>query len=141
MYLLDTNVISELRKVKTGKANPAVVRWAESVSSQLMYVSAISIMELEIGVQLKERSDLRQGRTLRFWLEQKVLPGFEGRILSVDTTIARRCAALQVPDPASYRDSLIAATALVHGMTVITRNVDDFGRVAVFNPWDTSTEK
>ena len=85
-----------------------------------------------------ERRDPRQGSVLRAWLQQLLLPSFEGRILGIDAEIARRCAALHVPDPRSYRDSLIAATALVHGMTVVTRNVEDFRAtgVSVFNPWE-----
>jgi hypothetical protein len=97
----------------------------------------ISILEIEMGVLQKQRSDPKQAAVLRAWLESHVLPSFAGRILAVDTAIAKRCASLHVPDPCSYRDSLIAATALVHGMTVVTRNVFHFQRtgVAVFDPW------
>ena len=138
MYLLDTNVVSELRKVHTGKASPQVVAWANSVTPASLFLSAISVLELETGILLVERRDTKQGKALRDWLETQVLPAFDGRILVVDTAVARQCARLHVPDPRSDRDALIAATALVHGMTVVTRNVDDFKAtgVALLNPWD-----
>ncbi len=137
MYLLDTNVISELRKAKSGKANSKVTAWAESVAANSLFLSAITILELETGVLLVERRDPPQGAILRAWLESRVLPAFSGRILSVDTAVALRCAKLHVPDPRSDRDALIAATALVHGLTVVTRNVADFEVTGteLFNPW------
>lgn len=139
MYLLDTNVVSELRKAKSGKANKKVKAWANSVSVTSMFLSAITILELETGILLLERRDSTQGAMLRTWLESHVLPAFAGRILSVDLAVAQRCARLHVPDPRAYRDTLIMATALVHGMTVVTRNVVDFENVGVevFNPWRT----
>ena len=126
MYLLDTNVVSELRKVRQGKANARVAKWAGSVNAADLYLSAITIQELEIGVQLIERRDPAQGALFRTWLNRHVLPAFDERILPVDLIVAQRSASLHVPDPQPMRDSLIAATALVHGMTVVTRNVDDF---------------
>jgi len=137
MYLLDTNVVSELRKVKTGKVHRNVRAWAKSVSTPTLFLSAISIMELEIGILLIERRDRSQGERLRFWMEDQVLPAFHGRILAVDTPVAQRCAALHVPTPCSDRDALIAATAMVHGMIVVTRNVSDFELtgVTIINPW------
>ena len=137
MYLLDTNIVSELRKAKSGKADQNVKAWAESVSATSMFLSAITILELETGMLLVERRDPTQGAVLRTWLDAHVLPAFSGRILAVDLAVAQRCAKLHVPDPHSYRDSLIAATALVHGMTVVTRNVADFesAGVEIFNPW------
>lgn len=137
MYLLDTNVVSELRKIDTGRADSRVKAWSELQPTESTFLSVITIMELEQGTLLMERRDLRQGAMLRAWLERQVLIEFEGRVLSVDTQTAKRCAALHVPDPCSYRDSLIAATALVHGMTVVTRNFSHFARagVKVFNPW------
>jgi predicted nucleic acid-binding protein len=137
MYLLDTNVVSELRKGNTGKAHRNVSAWAKSVSAPTLFVSAISILELEIGILLIERRDRLQGAILRTWMRDYVLPTFNGRILSVDTPVAQRCAALHVPTPCSERDALIAATAIIHGMTVVTRNVSDFEStgVAVINPW------
>jgi len=140
MYLLDTNVVSELRKVRLGKADPHVADWADSVEATDLYLSAISIQELEIGVLLAERRDPSQGAIFRTWLNAHVLPAFAGRILSVDTAVAQRSARLHVPDPRPVRDGLIAATALVHGMTVVTRNVADFEPtgVLVLNPWRSS---
>ena len=137
MYLLDTNVISELRKGKSGTADGRVVAWAERVPASALYISVITLLELEIGVLLALRRDSAQGEVLRSWLSVHVLPAFSGRILSIDTAVAERCAKLRVPDPRSGRDALIAATALVHGMRVVTRNVQDFARTGakLLNPW------
>jgi predicted nucleic acid-binding protein len=139
-YLLDTNVVSELRKVSTGKADANVNRWADSVAVSDLYLSAITIQELEFGVLLAERRDPVQGAMLRTWLESHVLPAFAGRILSVDTAVAQCSAKLNVPNPRPVRDGLIAATAMVHRMTVVTRNIEDFAPtgVALFNPWSPS---
>ena len=138
MFILDTNVVSELRKVRLGKADVNVTAWAQSVDAADLFVSAITIMELELGVLSIERKDATQGAMLRSWLEQLVLPEFSGRTLSVDTAVAQRCARLHVPDKRGERDALIAATGLVHGMTVVTRNVADFTPtgVKVLNPWE-----
>ena len=137
MFILDTNVVSELRKAKTGKADRNVLAWASSVSSGSLFLSAITVLELETGVLQKERSDSAQGGLLRAWLDDHVLPAFQGRVLPVDTAVALRCAKLHIPDPRAERDALIAATALVHGMTVVTRNVSDFVATGVLmlNPW------
>lgn len=137
MYLLDTNVVAELRKAKAGKADRKVTAWAESVAPSNLFLSAITVLELELGVLLIERRDHAQGATLRSWMDSHVLPAFAGRILPIDTPVARRCAQLHVPDPKSERDAFIAATALAHGMTVVTRNVGDFAStdVVVLNPW------
>ena len=138
MYLLDTNVVSELRKVRAGKADVRVAAWADSVDVADLFLSAISVQELEIGVLLVERSDPAQGAMLRTWLDGHVLPAFAGRILTIDTAVALRSARLHVPDPGPLRDSFIAATALVHGMTVVTRNIADFetADVPLLNPWE-----
>jgi toxin FitB len=135
MYILDTNVVSELRKAK--KANQNVMKWAQLLPAATLYISVISLLELEIGILLMERRDKEQGGILRAWMNRHVLPTFSGRILAIDTTVAQRCAVLHVPNPRSDRDALIAATALVHGLTVATRNVADFEGmgVAVLNPW------
>jgi len=140
IYLLDTNVVSEMRKIRHGKADPQVSAWADSVETCDLYLSVISIHELELGILLAERRDPVQGASLRKWMNDQVLPAFAGRILDVDTVVAQRSAGLHVPDPRPFRDGLIAATALVHGMTVVTRNVDDFQStgVTILNPWTCS---
>jgi len=137
MYLLDTNVISEIRKAESGKTDKNVITWARSVPSDSLYVSVITIMELEMGVLSIERKDQQQGKVLRHWLDHQVLPTFVKRILPIDTGIAQCCARLHIPDRKSERDALIAATAITHGMTVVTRNVDDFNLTGVKlqNPW------
>jgi predicted nucleic acid-binding protein len=138
MYLVDTNVISEMRKVQAGRGNPSVRRWSKAVNQDLLFLSDISVLEIETGILLMERKDHRQASMLRSWFHGQVLPAFADRTLGVNTEIALRCAALQVPVTAPYRDALIGATALVHGMTVVTRNTKDFEPMGckVFNPWE-----
>lgn len=137
IYLLDTNVVSELRKAGDGRADKNVTAWAENLSTQSLYISAITLMELEIGVRGIERKDKAQGAMLRRWLDDHVLPFFAGRIVPIDEAVALQCAKLHVPDKKSERDALIAATALVHGMIVATRNEKDFEDTgsSIFNPW------
>ena len=141
MYLLDTNVVSELRRSGTRGPDRNVAAWANSVAATDLFLSVISILEIEIGVSLVERRDPSQGIVLRSWLEGYVLPAFAGRILPVNTAAARACARFHVPNPLPDRDALIAATALVNGMTVVTRNVSDFAPtgVEIINPWDYET--
>jgi predicted nucleic acid-binding protein len=138
MFLLDTNVISELRKAGDGKANPHVVAWLTSVDAAALYLSAVTLMELEFGILRTERREPLQGSKLRAWMNHHVLPEFSGRILPIDATVARRCAQLHVSDPRPERDAFIAGTALVHGMTMVTRNTADFTPTGVplLNPWD-----
>ena len=136
MFLLDTNVISELRR--PDKADRNVTAWANAVPAASFFISAISILEIERGVLLIARRDAAQSAVLRAWIDRQILARFEGRVLAVDTAVAQRCAPLHVPDPRAERDALIAATAMVHGLTVVTRNVADFEPmgVALINPWD-----
>ena len=137
MFILDTNVVSELRKARHGRANEEVVAWADQADAATLYISALTILELETGVLQIERRDSRQGAALRAWLNDQVLVEFKDRVLAIDTAVARRCASPHVPDPRAERDALIAATALVHGMVVVTRNTADFVAtgVALLNPW------
>jgi toxin FitB len=138
MFLLDTNVVSELRKSVTGRANRGVVDWASSIPSGAMFLSVISAHELELGVLLAERSDRAKGRILRSWLSDTVFPAFDGRVLPIDASVAVRAATFHVPDPAPYRDAFIGATAAVHALTLVTRNGKDFERFRetnVLNPW------
>jgi predicted nucleic acid-binding protein len=138
MFLLDTNVISELRR--PDRADPNVVKWAGSTPAVQFFLSAISLLEIERGALQIARKDETQGKILRAWIDDHVLALFESRILAVDSAVALRCARLHIPDPRSERDAMIAATALVHGMTVVTRNVADFAATGVdlLDPWRAS---
>ncbi len=137
-YILDTNVVLELRKSRNGKADARVVAWADGVDAATLFLSAITILELEQGILLLARRDPAQASGLRAWLQTAIFPAFSNRILPVDIVVAQRCASLHVPDPRAERDALIAATALTHGMTMVTRNVADFAStgVTVLNPWN-----
>ena len=136
MFLLDTNVVFELRRRE--RTHPKVAAWADSVQASDLFLSAITILEIEAGTLMLARREVAQGAALRAWIDEKVLPAFAGRILAIDTLVAQRCAKLHVPDPRAERDALIAATALVHRMCVVTRNVSDFQPMGVelLNPWD-----
>ncbi len=138
MHLLDTNVVSELRKVTAGRADPGFAAWAASAPLSQAFLSAISLHELEMGVLRKERTDPHGGATLRRWLDESVRAVFDGRILPVDEPVALLAATFHVPDPASFRDALIGATAITHGLVMVTRNGSDFGRFAgirLLDPW------
>jgi toxin FitB len=136
MFVLDTNVLSELRQPQ--RSNPSVLAWASSQPVAAQFVSAITVLELELCVLQTEREDAAQGAVLRAWLDGKVFPQFAGRILPLDLAVALRCARLRVPEPGADRYAIIAATALVHGMTVVTRNVANFESTGAptFNPWE-----
>lgn len=136
MFLLDTNVISELRKGKP-KQSAAVRAWAKNLPVNQLYLSAITVLELEIGVQRMERKDARQGKVLRTWAET-VLQQFAGQMLPFTGETALLCAGMHVPDLRSFRDAMIAATAQQHSFTLVTRNVADFVglRIQLFNPWE-----
>lgn len=136
MYLLDTNVVSALRRPI--QADASVRTWAATVQLAELFLSTITVLEIERGILLIDRRDPAQATILRTWLEDRVLVDFGGRIFPVDVPVARRCAALHVPDRRPERDAMIAATALVHGLTVVTRNIADFAAtgVSLLNPWE-----
>ncbi|MFS2179215.1 MULTISPECIES: type II toxin-antitoxin system VapC family toxin [Rhizobium] len=136
-YLLDTNVLSELRKVGDGKADANVTKWVGAQDSNDLFISAITILEIERGILTIQRRDAAQGSRLRGWMDSRVRPEFAERVLPIDDAIATRCAHLHIPDRRNEADALIAATALVHGLTVVTRNVQDFDDtgVIIVDPW------
>lgn len=138
MYLIDTNVVSEYRRVGAGRGDPNVAKWALAVPNSQQYLSALTILETEKGYLLLARKDTAQAERLRLWLDASLYPTAAGRIISVDREIATRAASLHVPDPRPHIDALIAATALVHNLTVVTRNVSDFAPMGVtlLNPWE-----
>lgn len=143
MFLLDTNVLSELRKHGDGRAHPRVAAWFDRVDADTCYLSVVTLFELDLGIRLLERRDVRQGGKLRSWYEQLVLAEFAERTLPIDVPVVQRCAALHVPDPRPDRDGYIAATALVHGLAVVTRNVGDFADMglALVDPWRSSPDE
>lgn len=107
MYLLDTNVISELRKEASGKADASLVAWANSVDTTELFLSSITILELEMGVLKVERKDPSQGKLLRLWFDYKVFPAFTGKILSVDADVALQCARLHIPNPTQAQSVML----------------------------------
>ncbi len=134
-FLLDTNVVSALRR--KDKAEKQVVDWFESVAGAEFFISALTMMEIEIGVRRLERHDRRQAAIIRAWKEGPLRTLFRGRFVDVDLEIAERCASLLVPDPQPEIDALIAATAIVRGLTLVTRNERAFLTMPVrmMNPW------
>jgi predicted nucleic acid-binding protein len=138
MYLLDTDVLSELKKVGVGRAHPRVASWANKTKTAEYWISVVTIFEATRGMLLKERYDPIQAGYLRRWINLQVLPNFKNHILDLDLKTMQICAALHVEKTRPYRDSMIAATALVHGLTLATRNVKDFlgTGVTIINPWD-----
>jgi toxin FitB len=136
-YLLDTNVVSELRKVGDGKADPNVTAWISAQDSRDLYVSAITILELERGILSIQRRDIEQGSRLRTWMDSRVRAELAERIISIDDAVATRCAHLHIPNRRNEADAIISATALVHGLVVVTRNIQDFQGtgVVLVNPW------
>lgn len=138
MYLLDTNVVSELRRAGTDRCDPSVAAWAQSVSVTELFISVVTVMEIQTGILLKKRKDKAQGSQLQAWLDTQVMPSFDERILSVTTDIVLRCATLHVPDHKSPHDAFLGATAYVHDLDMVTRNVADFENmdIGIINPWE-----
>ena len=137
MILLDTNVLSELRKASGGRIDPNVLAWAEREDAENFWLSAVTVQEIEFGILAAERRDSDKAVAFRTWLEGEVLTGFRSRILPYDVAVAQACAALHLPQTRPQRDAMIAATALVHHLTVATRNVRDFAGTGVrlIDPW------
>ena len=137
MYLLDTNLISEIRKMPKGKCGQGVEQWVKTTSQNLMFTSAVVLMELERGILAMERKDMAQGTMLRTWFEKDVLPAFQSKILSVNEQTAHICAKLHIPDHAHENDAWVAASAIQHNLVLVTRNTDDFARTGVrlLNPF------
>lgn len=137
-YLLDTNVISELRKAGTPKANPEVIAWANTVDADEMFISALTLMEIEKGILKFARKDPVQAHHLQRWYQERVLIEFAWRTFDIDSSICRLCAQLHIPDERPATDALIAATAMHHDLILVTRNVKDFAGMGVMllNPWD-----
>jgi len=136
VYLLDTNVVSEMKRISAGQGNTQVAHWLGQVEESALYLSAITVLELELGCLLMERRDKTQGEVLRRWLSG-LMDRYRDRIIGVDSAVATRAAALHVPNPRESHDALIAATALTHRFAVVTRNVGDFSieDLKVINPW------
>ncbi len=135
MFLLDTNVVSELRRIAKGQGNRGVESWAASVSNDILYLSVMSVYEIEKGIQSLSRRDRIQASMLRHWLDATIMPNHRDRLLPVTEQIARQAAIMQFPDPRPWADTLIAATAIVHGLTVVTRNTANFRSCSSFNPF------
>ncbi len=137
MFLLDTNVISELRK---RNGDPGVKRWIKEQRTTDLAISVVTVIEIETGILLRRRTDPEQARALMRWFNAAVLTAFVDRIVPIDLSVARRVAPLHVPDKAPSHDALIAGTALARGLTVVTRNTRDFARTGVdcLDPWAAS---
>lgn len=135
MYLLDTVVLSELRR---RERNPRLVEWLASQRSSELFLSVVTIGEIERGILLQRTNNAAFASTLAGWLET-ILHRYADRILDIDTVVARRWGRLSAEIGHDGADLLIAATAQEHGLTVVTRNLRDFvpTGVEVFNPWDT----
>lgn len=133
-WLLDTNVVRGLRRTSLlDGGDPAFRRWAARRPAGVDHISVVTMIELELSVRTLEQRDRARGMEARRWYDDQVLPEFDGRVLAVDAPVAQAAAALNGPD----RDTLIAATASVHGLGIATRNVRAFApySLRVFNPW------
>jgi predicted nucleic acid-binding protein len=139
MHLIDTGVVIELRRAGTGRADPGLVTWASDVARQTLFVSALTLMELDAAASRAERRDKAVGAALAAWIDEKVMPAFEGRILAVDAAVARHRRQLSIADT---RDALIAATAAAHGLTLVTRDIAAYrgAKIKLFNPWGYAPE-
>jgi predicted nucleic acid-binding protein len=134
MYLLDTDIVFELRNARAGGADAGLAAWASGVARSSLFISALTLLELETGAAHAGRKDKAAGQALRTWVNDQVAAAFEGRILPVDAAVVRGRSRVPLADS---RDALLAATALEHGLTLVTRDVAAFkvARLKLFNPW------
>jgi predicted nucleic acid-binding protein len=135
MFLLDTNVVSDLRRPK--RITPAAERWFGAVDADELYISTVTVFEIQHGIVELRRRDPQRAAHLQGWLDTAVLAAFAGRIIALDTIAAQRCAELHAGRARWDADRMIAAIALSRGMTLVTRNVGDFASmgVNVFDPF------
>lgn len=136
MYLLDTNVVSELRKIQS--KHSAFNDWYKTIDPQTCYLSSLTIFEIRKGILLKSLKDPQQAEILQHWFNERLIPHFHGRVLDFTADMAEIMAKLHVPNPAPFADSIIASTALYYDLTVITRNIQDFQNLGVklINPFE-----
>jgi toxin FitB len=141
MYLLDTNVISETRKLGSTRIHADASAWFNEVDLSQCYLSAMTLFELELSVRLMERRDGPQGMAIRKWLTDQVMISFTNRILPLSDKVAVICAGFHVPNRKAERDAWIAATAVAAGLTLATRNVVDFSGigVSIVNPFESQS--
>ncbi len=134
-FLLDTNLISELRKKH--RCDPNVAKWQSGVAAESCYLSTITLMEIAHGIELTQKKDAPFAATLKDWYQHQIIPAFRERTLSVTPAIAEAGGKIMAIRTRSTADGLLAGTALVHRLTLVTRNESDFSDtgVAVFNPW------
>jgi hypothetical protein len=135
MYLLDTDVIWGLRDRDSESSEEQLFEWAANQMPSTLFVSAITMMEFENGIRVLERKDKPAAAAIRKWIETRVRPAFEGRIIAIDDEVVRSWSHLAYSD---FRDGMLAATALHHGLILATRNLENFrtGKVKTVNPWN-----
>lgn len=138
MYLLDTNVVSELRKIKTAKAHQGLSQWLSSIQPEQLYINTIVLMELKKGIFLKQRKDPKQAQVLQIWLDTVIRPAFAQRTLNIDENTIDICAKLHVPNKRPENDAWIGAMAIAYNMVLVTRNVKDYAGlpVKILNPFN-----
>lgn len=138
MYLLDTNVVSELRKIGKGRADANVTRWFHSIKTRHTWLSVITLVEIQVGILRLERRDPASARHLADWFRDQLLPEYTNRILSLDIHAAMICAEFHIPEQSPLNDAYIAAIAKAHNLSVVTRNTRDFERfgVRLINPFE-----